>query len=963
MARCTLDDLVPSVRCNRVFLEPISSISESETQSFVSGVYSVSFDLSVYDIVDDENGIANYLLTDKFKNQIKYKLIYCRDDSFKELCDLFKSNRAIPPSIQSYLLSQLAFNEAVEAVKSKEADTRTMLNYIMDNLTLPGKDYLKETSFYNKVVEKLTAFYNSDCDIKPGFTDIPSESHGARFFNDKGQIEYDLKIPLGSVVYENSTSVKDCYLYIIPSYDLVEAYSELGFEQAIFENMIDEEAMKFFFKEVHRCPVLINKKPANDTVQDFRLVERIAEIMDIDRITDYDATVDKISSVSDSYKTNQINITSQLFNSFVGSSKELYIISSFYLNTKMLLIQNSKFPFIYKNLYEPKEGSALSGQSEESQTIRALMAELVSKYFNIDKMSIFRERVDEPGESVRIAFDSQISAMEIMDDNVGYSFVDNDFKNIDSGEYKYRMELELHDPMENVVEELVLDVKKFSNRFKKALKYINNSNSTNNQGIKASYNEMRDELSQHTINEILSQNPPTSAELKKEFLSFQTLFAFFTGELFSTVSTAMIDLQKVFRSRKLMVNIHRVVEDMLFEVQKYYETKDVTNASLSSNKPSSYIFVNKVWSNTVKAKQQTKMILDLIGKDQYVLNESAYAEQNHREASAHYGDQVGNEFGRTKNIGCFTPKMLDDQPIYQGTTQNAFLAKLSLDLLEMPITSPRHKKVIEDFFGGTKPEYSEEEMKNNYGAFETMLTNLGVTITNTTLKKFEFQSKMRGETAQNPASYGIEDGSNVDTSLEIGGIAEFEPTIIPADEELLAEQDTGNTAVSHAFYSEFLKKEDLASKIVCRGSGYNAFDRLEFTQGAIRKSFQPSYISFYTHFHEAPRRAQPLHFEGERIVNLMLQSHANETEPIVSKVKSRLLLDNTFLVYYLHSFDKNMQPQWRHLVDYSMFENQFEKGRERVLCKLKRYQSSMANIGQGALSDRDIFLEYFYLRR
>ena len=73
MARCTLDDLVPSVRCNRVFLEPISSISESETQSFVSGVYSVSFDLSVYDIVDDENGIANYLLTDKFKNQIKYK--------------------------------------------------------------------------------------------------------------------------------------------------------------------------------------------------------------------------------------------------------------------------------------------------------------------------------------------------------------------------------------------------------------------------------------------------------------------------------------------------------------------------------------------------------------------------------------------------------------------------------------------------------------------------------------------------------------------------------------------------------------------------------------------------------------------------------------------------------------------------------------------------------------------------
>ena len=90
MARCTLDDLVPSMRCNRVFLEPITSVSNGVTQNLISQ-YTVTFDMSIYDTVDDEDGIADYLLSENFQRHLEYKRIYCRDNSFKELNDFMKS--------------------------------------------------------------------------------------------------------------------------------------------------------------------------------------------------------------------------------------------------------------------------------------------------------------------------------------------------------------------------------------------------------------------------------------------------------------------------------------------------------------------------------------------------------------------------------------------------------------------------------------------------------------------------------------------------------------------------------------------------------------------------------------------------------------------------------------------------------------------------------------------------------
>ena len=50
MARCTLDDLVPSIKCNRIFLEPVSSLSTDGGINY--GEYDVVVDASVRDIVD-----------------------------------------------------------------------------------------------------------------------------------------------------------------------------------------------------------------------------------------------------------------------------------------------------------------------------------------------------------------------------------------------------------------------------------------------------------------------------------------------------------------------------------------------------------------------------------------------------------------------------------------------------------------------------------------------------------------------------------------------------------------------------------------------------------------------------------------------------------------------------------------------------------------------------------------------
>jgi len=75
MASCTLDDLVPSFRCNRIFLEPTTGNYEE---------YQVKIDASVFDTIEDDGGIADYLLSDTFKNNILIFTTFSRDNRVKD---------------------------------------------------------------------------------------------------------------------------------------------------------------------------------------------------------------------------------------------------------------------------------------------------------------------------------------------------------------------------------------------------------------------------------------------------------------------------------------------------------------------------------------------------------------------------------------------------------------------------------------------------------------------------------------------------------------------------------------------------------------------------------------------------------------------------------------------------------------------------------------------------------------
>ena len=76
MARCTLDDLVPRFKCNRIFLEPLQGNYNE---------YEVQIDASVYDIIDDEDGIADYLFSDSFKQYINILVVFCRSTAMNNL--------------------------------------------------------------------------------------------------------------------------------------------------------------------------------------------------------------------------------------------------------------------------------------------------------------------------------------------------------------------------------------------------------------------------------------------------------------------------------------------------------------------------------------------------------------------------------------------------------------------------------------------------------------------------------------------------------------------------------------------------------------------------------------------------------------------------------------------------------------------------------------------------------------
>lgn len=68
----------------------------------------------------------------------------------------------------------------------------------------------------------------------------------------------------------------------------------------------------------------------------------------------------------------------------------------------------------------------------------------------------------------------------------------------------------------------------------------------------------------------------------------------------------------------------------------------------------------------------------------------------------------------------------------------------------------------------------------------------------------------------------------------------------------------------------------------------------------------------------------------------------------------RLILNNLYVVYYLSSFDQNLNPIWTPLTELSELP-------EGTLCKLDRFRADSLGIKDSLLVDREIMSKYFYL--
>lgn len=945
MARCTLDDLVPSIRCNTIYLEPLAETYDR---------YQVTFDLSVYDVIDDEDGIADYLLADQYKKYINYVRIYSRDTGFKKIYDLLKSRWnpdtqvGIHPSIQTLMMFSIIFFSGMASLRAGIGGA-ALIDKMRENPIL--KPSLMNASFTSQLAPLIDNFLSSDYELAAQ-TGLPSKTYGKRYVNEDGQIEYDLKIDPSVTRYENSNSVSEAYLHIIPMYDLVSRLNDMG-EGDAFENFYyDEETVKFVFKDVHECAVILEGLPANDTVQDFRAVERIAEIIEPFRITDYDELIDTISrSTGDSAATER-RVISELYTSYFGAPNNFATHNVFYYDKINFLINNGRYPWLYKNIFMPPATSTMNpstGAPEALTMIRDITRDIYER-FVMYKMDIFRVRKDSTETSKRIATKEQLVTGEELGFANGFGFVDIDFSEIDTGVYGYNIEIEAEDPMEGLVENLIVSTKKLEKRIAQALWYIGVANVSDNNGIQPSYNELRDELSQAAKLQIMMLNP--EGAIRPLMDDFKKLFAIFTGEYFDSVASgALTDLQRVLTNRRNLESLQTVLLDVLQEVSKYYEVKETSHLSESSINASGIITYKKTWNKDVHPKKQEQMIINVVGNSSVNIPVAAYNSRMNLEAARM---SVENPISNS-NLGFVTPDKIDNVSVYE-TTAGAFLSKLLIDMTENTSNLDHTVTKYQELLGGDISQYTPAQLRNTYGLFESFGEKLGMTIKNKSALSTSPSTAPISNTA--PTSFGVADGVNVRSSLQLAGSGIYQPISVEAHEESLQAAEEREETIATELFREYQKKEDLLHRIIDSEAGYSLFDRNSIIQGtraSMKLSVDESVEAFDT---ESATRNIPSLFDS-KLENILNKS--TQMNNLGTKAVSRLILDNTFMVYYLAGFNMNMEPFWRHLTDISRIQDLLAGGRTKVLCKLKRYKSSESNIGQGALSDRDIFLEYFYL--
>jgi len=920
MASCTLDDLVPSIKCNRIFLEPLGS-SYSE--------YDVKIEASVYDDIQDDAGIADYLLSDTFKQNIAVVFVFSRSNVVKDYHEFLKSSGA-SPAFQSFIFVEtfVRMGNFMSHMSEEEVGLYNGIDFYRDltssSDTIPISSVVRSLQFKNTLVQMYDSIKASDYDFKlidfQIYTNELIENHGARTLDEDGNIIYDLMIPREDLTFSNSTDVENCYLHAASFFNTDRLVDGIQIP-------VTSDTISFFYKDVHDCHILESKRAASPLVQDFRANERIAEIIRTDRLTGYDQIIDEVSLASGESKKKS-SLTSDLYTSYLKGESGMspYVYGTFFVNLYQLVKRNSPYPFLYTNL----EKSSPFNDSFES---------------NITSMRIYRIRKDTK-DAKHLVTNVHSMPGKLANETQGFHFSDLDFGRLTHGNYTYEIEMEIIDPIQDFMEDCVYHSKLLALRFKSSIEYIHNN--------PTSYNEIRDEINSQGKSDISNIISYDSQETKKELRKFARLFFALTG----IDPMRLVPLLSAAQSteRRLIENMHRIIEDVIHAASKYFEVESINSSSSnSSQSPREIISYSRIWKIDVSPEYLTKGLINVFGSKTQ-LSENFYKQRMVQEITGH-DQQVYDAYANNPlNFGCMTPQGIDDLNTYNldGTLNLEAYFKLFSNIIDKKGSGQEEFDFIVSLFQTENQPYTSTiaDIKNNSAMFESFLHDLGGTVENSTMSSLStnVSSDISSEAS---FSFGIDNGENSFGS-KTSNFGSFDKV---SDEDKQSLEDKRDE-IKGTMIAEKTKKEVLIMNMLLDREGYGILDRTDFAQGDKKRK------RFNFNFNFAQKTAGKPYPAALRNTSKYFSLSRNGEGDRTKMPLARFILDNNYMVFYLSGFDENMNPQWKHLVDFQNLRNTVsseEYGLNRVLCKLKRFQNSEIHIGQGSTSDREIMCKHFYL--
>ena len=921
MAACTLDDLVPSFKCNRIFLESATGNYEE---------YQVMIDASVLDTIVDEGGVADYLLSDTFKDNVRLSVVFSRDETIKNFVDFLDSNWnpvnkvGLSPAKQSLIFYFFTTQASIGFLDNFDTVYEQFINYYSD--VFSSTSLIRNSIFIDELGEQYLATKKANRDgllelrtiMFGNYSNDLIENYGSVVFDEDGNRFYDLKIPKEDLVFTNAVDVETCYAHSVCFFDATSVIDGI-------EIPVNSDTIEFFFKNIDECHILEDAIAASSMVQDFRSSERIQEIIRPDRISDYDQIIDQVSLVVGNQSPLNSGITSDMYSSYVyNDNDEIRTHNRFYLNIRELCRRNSNVGFMYDNLLSTNSNAVLSD-------------------FEVLSTRVYRVRKDTNETTPLQGADVSISSTRITNDILYYQISDIGFENLTDGEYTYKIEIDFLDPMFIYAENFIDPVKSILSKFNQAIMYIHNN--------PQNYNELRDELNAQAQSD-LRQIFPSGNELFVQVLAADELFKALTGRSYSSLanSEGFTDISDIstFERRKLE-NMKRVLEDLLFAAGRYFSIaaikNDSTNAAKNQNKVLSY---SRTWDVKMSPDAFDYGVLAIVPPTTIELSESEYEARMNLEKQNHNVPINVN----SKNLGFATPTSLSGIDLYSSDNIEKYL-KMFANILERGDTID--DDLIVALMSANPEGYNGtvNELKNGSGMFESFLATMGGTIENNTIDSIDTKIDIP-RVSKKKYSSGIDNGENLENSIQSNyGTLEI---ITDDDLELIEEK---RNEIKQSIFFEKVKIEDVVMRMLFNRNGYSILDRKTFIQGeknsrSFRYNFNyPSNVAGKPH---------PILFGStEKYFRYAQNGKGDEKDMPLS----RFILDNTFMVFYLAGFDENMNPDWRQLTNIQNVRSVANSPTNEtggVLCKFKRFQNSKIQIGQGSTSDREILSRYFYLK-